>query len=113
MEKKLRYMVIEMPERFGSLEDYLSKIQEFMQAEAKVNKLKSMQKFSAAYIDFKQTFSTDVTCKLEMLVPKEFINDIHKGFVLQVYIPVLTEKAKDEHFYTARGYVQQITPLVD
>ena len=71
-----------MPERFNSLEDYLLKIQEFVQAEAKVNKLKSMQKFSAAYIDFKQIFSTDVTCKLELLVPKEYINDIHKGYVL-------------------------------
>ena len=69
-QRELKKIGISMPERFGSIYDYWKKIDELIDADKKVEKLQSRQTCEERDVQFKFIFRKDITCKLDMYVPK-------------------------------------------
>ena len=98
-----------MPERFESVDDYLMKIEELIEADKSVLKLSNQQKFKSEEIKYKLNVLKPVTCKLDLYVPKTYQDILKEGLVLEIYIPIKNSLQETLELYEARGYIRKVS----
>ena len=82
-----------MPTQFANVEDYLSKQYELIETEAKVEQI-NQEAYAEKDVAFSFIEILEITCKLEMWVPKTNQQLVREGMILQVVIS--TENRHDD-----------------